>query len=103
MAAYLGAINAERKFSSEVKCGALILCKDTGEPADVLEMSEKDMEHYWKHWLDRVQKFWKRVNASRNPASVVSFVEENNDQEDSWPEGVINSSSHNRVVGNMFV
>lgn len=61
LCAYVAALNAsDFKFKEPIKSGAIVIAYNDGQPADLFTLNEKELNRYWKLWLNRLQEYWTR-------------------------------------------
>ncbi|KAI1719174.1 PD-(D/E)XK nuclease superfamily domain-containing protein [Ditylenchus destructor] len=77
IAAYVAAVNSDPNFSHLPKIyqGAIVLCYEDGRKAEVVGMTEKEIQEHFELWLDKVNRFWWEVE-NRQPTNSgdISFV-----------------------------
>ncbi|MCP9260741.1 Mitochondrial genome maintenance exonuclease 1 [Dirofilaria immitis] len=63
LAAYVGAVNSDPNFRMlpEIRYGAIVVAKENGSVADVVEMNSSHLEVYWNKWLDCIWQFWTKM------------------------------------------
>ncbi|KAI1720997.1 DNA polymerase phi domain-containing protein [Ditylenchus destructor] len=89
IAAYVAAINSDPNFSRLPKIcqGAIVLCYEDGREAEVVGMTEKDIQEYFELWLDKVNRFWWEVENRRpNNTGEISFVYDPREEDSSRKE-----------------
>ncbi|VIO99266.1 Protein C20orf72 homolog, putative [Brugia malayi] len=76
LAAYIGAVNSDPNFRMlpEIRYGAIVVAKEDGSVADVVEMNSSHLEVYWNKWLNCVWQFWTKMEAFSTASNVISFV-----------------------------
>ncbi|XP_054262897.1 mitochondrial genome maintenance exonuclease 1-like [Macrosteles quadrilineatus] len=55
--AYIGAINHDPNYKWAVDHGLVAVAYTSGDPCDVFLLAPKHCQIYWKHWLQRLEKF----------------------------------------------
>ncbi|XP_074603026.1 mitochondrial genome maintenance exonuclease 1-like [Brevipalpus obovatus] len=58
VAAYVGALNYDRQTHFQVKNVAIVVVYEDGRPADVHQLTGRDLQASWLKWLTRLQEFW---------------------------------------------
>lgn len=76
VAAYIGAANCAPSLASKstIRKGAIIVVKENGSTADLVEINLTQLEKYWQRWLVRVQKFWYEIETRPTTNGAVSFT-----------------------------
>ncbi|OQV18107.1 putative Mitochondrial genome maintenance exonuclease 1 [Hypsibius exemplaris] len=68
VAAYLGALNFDRKFADrklQLRTGAVVVAYESGEPASVVRLDYDKIRPYWTLWLKRLQQYWRLASVSK--------------------------------------
>ena len=60
MCAYLGALNADARYTIQANGAILVVAYNDGSPAHAFTLSATDLNKYWKCWLLRLQEYWIR-------------------------------------------
>ncbi|XP_015587069.1 mitochondrial genome maintenance exonuclease 1 [Cephus cinctus] len=69
VASYIGALNADRNYSFEIKHGLVVVAYSSGNEASVYELTPDNVQMYWRFWLKRLQQYYaelkdKNINAN---------------------------------------
>uniref|UniRef100_A0A915Q5N3 Mitochondrial genome maintenance exonuclease 1 n=1 Tax=Setaria digitata TaxID=48799 RepID=A0A915Q5N3_9BILA len=82
LAAYVGAVNSDPNFKMlpEIRHGAVIIAKEDGSLADIVEMNASHLQIYWNKWLDCVWQFWTKMEIHSGVDNVISFVWEGEEE-----------------------
>ncbi|KAJ8687789.1 hypothetical protein QAD02_023583 [Eretmocerus hayati] len=57
VAAYIGALNTDLKYSFQIKKGLIVVAYTNGDSATIHEIGEDAVEKYWKIWLERLGNY----------------------------------------------
>lgn len=61
LCAYLAALNAsEFKNKNQINKGVVVVAYNDGQVANLFELTEQELNVYWKLWLNRLQEYWTR-------------------------------------------
>ena len=70
VAAYAGALNHDSRYPGQVTSAKVVVVYNDGRPANVISMTKRQLEKYWKEWLKRLAVYYR----------IQQFNEYDNDQ-----------------------
>lgn len=61
LAAYIGAVNADPSYRSvgQLRAGAIVVAYNSGYPAAIHRLGEKELAESWKLWVERVELYYR--------------------------------------------
>ena len=60
--AYIGALNHDPNYPFQIDQGLIVIVYNNGEKANVLPLKKKQLEKYWKLWLQRLTLYEQSKN-----------------------------------------
>lgn len=70
LVAYLGALNADKRYDVRAKSGLLVVAYKDGARGDSFLMTDSHLRQYWQIWLNRLQEYWIRTRDGTLPEPI---------------------------------